>query len=91
MNLKIFKKLLLIGLFFFSVVLSSTHHHYDLKPHYDCPICVFQINDNSEEPNCNLIKLIIPEEIPFSFPINYKNPYKILLSKANQRAPPVYM
>lgn len=91
MNSKIFKKLFLIGLFFFSVVLSSMHHHYDLKPHYDCPICFFQINDNSEEPDYNLIKIIIPEEAPFSFPLNYKNTYKTPSFKANQRAPPAYM
>lgn len=89
MNLKIFKKFFLISLFIFSIILSATHHHSDLKVHYDCPICVFQINDNSEKPDPNPAKLVVPEEIPFKFPINYKNPLKTFTFRANQRAPPV--
>ncbi len=89
MNNKMLKKLILIGLFIFSTILSATHHHSDLKPHYDCPVCVFQINETAEEPDFNPVKLVIPEEKPFEVPINYKNPSKTIAFKANQRAPPV--
>ena len=84
-----FKKLFLVVLLFVSTILSATHHHSDLKPHYDCPVCVFQINSNSGEPDFNPIKLVLPEEKPFEVPINCKNPSKTITFKANQRAPPV--
>ena len=84
-----FRKIFLISLFLFSTILSATHHHSDLKPHYDCPVCVFQINETAEEPDFNPVKLVIPEEKPFEVLINYKNPSKTISFKANQRAPPV--
>lgn len=83
------KKLFLVVLLFISTILSATHHHSDLKPHYDCPVCVFQINETAEEPDFNPVKLVIPEEKPFEVLINYKNPSKTISFKANQRAPPV--
>ncbi len=83
------KKLFLVVLLFISTILSATHHHSDLKPHYDCPVCVFQINNNAEEPDLNPVKLFLPEEKPFEVPINYKNPSKVISFKANQRAPPI--
>jgi hypothetical protein len=72
-----------------SIGISTTHHHEDGRVHLDCPVCIFQINDHSENPD---ISILLPEieYFPVAPP---RKESKISFEKTryyNQRAPPFY-
>ncbi|WP_457638852.1 hypothetical protein [Persephonella sp.] len=71
-----------------SIWVSTTHHHEDGRSHLDCPICVFQLNNSSEDIKWNPVVFHIPEDkVPKSFsPV--KSFQKIFIKHFFQRAPP---
>jgi len=82
-------KALLSFILVFSIWISTLHHHSDEKPHYDCPICLFQLNNSSEEiQNFQVIFFIKKSPLP-----KPEKTYEIIITvKTNhfyQRAPPL--
>ncbi|WP_457642323.1 hypothetical protein [Persephonella sp.] len=82
------RKVFLVFILFVSLGVSTIHHHNDGKPHFDCPVCIFQINNLSEDIN-NISFFSFCEKYPQGKPeknITFRsyNPIKI----HNQRAPP---
>jgi len=80
-------KIIFSFLLILSIGISTLHHHADGRHHVDCPVCVFQINNQSESPSVFLLNLPI-ENRPL-IPEKKENKKSIKKIKHYyQRAPP---
>ena len=82
------KNILLSFLLILSIGITSFHHHSDGTQHSDCPICVFQINDVSDDVKLNNFELSYLE-FPKDRPQKSLSSFVILLIKSEKaRSPP---
>lgn len=74
----------------FSNFITINHHHEDAEPHYDCPVCILSINQQSNNPEELINDFKIYIEKP-DYQYNYTSPtlQLILNIPINPRAPPV--
>ncbi|WP_096999759.1 hypothetical protein [Persephonella hydrogeniphila] len=80
-------KILLSIILALSIGVSTVHHHKDGRIHLDCPVCVFQINNHSDNSDISINLPVIENPPVIPDKKENKNSYK-KIRHYQQRAPP---
>jgi len=86
------KKIVILILLTISVGYSAVHHHQDGRIHYDCPVCIFQINNLSDgSTGCKTVEILnIPYDTQVPLIKFFYISHCVSLPK-KERAPPPFL